>query len=292
MEATNYLRTAIELSKRGSKPVPGPYWVTSSRAQAAPKFSLPFGGRLFTTDLQEMPTPVRLPFPMVVLEFAVNEHPLRPLLLELPEAKLGDALKDDHGRDRIIVIAEQDGDEPITLTMVQREMNSDNWIWVPFTVAIASKREITPDNPTGLWMAVKKRHQSDAEKPLSEEWMSRVAGVMFKAAFYAVYDMVFALDTNRAIVTTLEGRKLNKAAKKRGALPFDSYKVLTIAPPSEEKAEPTLPSGETHDHRTPREHERRGHWRRYKSGKEIFIEKLTVNKGVGGKVIKDYQLKT
>lgn len=291
MEATNYLRTALELSKRGSSPLPRHYWVTSQRAQAAPKFSLPFGGRLFDTDLRDMPTPVRLPFPMVVLEYAVNEHPLRPLLLSLPEENRGDSLDDDRGRDRIIVIATQTDDEPITITLVQREMNSDNWVWVPFTIAIASKREITPENPTGLWMAVNKRHQSAAEKPLSEAWMSQVAGAVMKSAFYAVYDMVFALDNNRALVTTVEPRKLNKAAKKRGALPFDTYKVLTIQPASEEKDEPTLPSGETRDHRTPREHERRGHWRRYKSGKEIFIEKLTVNKGVGGKVIKDYQLK-
>lgn len=292
MEATNYLRTAIDLSKRGSNPTPGHFWVTAARAQAAPKFSMPFGGRLFDTDLSEMPTPVRLPFPMVVLEFPTHEYPLRPLFMELPDDKRGDAVEQDLGRDRIIVIATQDGEEPITLTIVQRAINTDTWVWAPFTVAIAYKREITPDNPTGLWMSVNNRYPSHNEKPLSEAWMAKVAATVMKAAFYAVYDMVFALDTNRATVTTVEARKLNKAAKKRGALPFDSYKVLTIAPTSEEKDEPTLPSGETRDHRTPREHERRGHWRRYKSGKEVFIEKLTVNKGVGGKIIKDYQLKT
>lgn len=291
MEATNYLRNAIELSKRGSNPIPGHYWVTSSRAQAAPKFTLPFGGRLFDTDLREMPTPVRLPFPMVVLEFPVHEYPLRSLLESLPEEKRNHTGADDHSaRDRIIVIAEQDGDEPITLTLITREMNTDNWRWVPFTVAIASKREITMENPTGLWMAVKKRHNNE-KGSLNEEWMSKLAGSMMKTAFYAVYDMVFALDTNRASVTTVEPRKLNKAAKKRGALPFDTYKVLTILPPSEDKPEPKESTSEASDRPTPREHERRGHWRRYKSGKEVFIEKLTVNKGVGGKVIKDYQFK-
>jgi hypothetical protein len=291
MEATNYLRTAIDLSKRGSNPTPGPYWVTAQRAQVAPKFSLPFGGRLFDHDLSEMPTPVRLPFPMVVLEFPTHEYPLRPLFMELPDDKRGDVLEQDSGRDRLIVIATQNGEEPITLTIVQRGISTDTWTWAPFTVAIAYKREVTPDNPAGLWMKVNKRYPLHNEKPLSAKWMGKVAEAVMTAALFAVYDMVFALDTNRVSVTTVEARKLNKAAKKRGALPFDTYKVLTILPQGEDKSETKTPSGDPIDRRISREHERRGHWRRYKSGKEVFIETLTVNKGVGGKIIKDYELK-
>ncbi len=41
-------------------------------------------------------------------------------------------------------------------------------------------------------------------------------------------------------------------------------------------------------HASPIEHERRGHWRTYKSGKRTFVESTTINKGKGGKVDKGY----
>ena len=38
------------------------------------------------------------------------------------------------------------------------------------------------------------------------------------------------------------------------------------------------------------EHERRGHWRTYKSGKKVFIKSCEINKGKGNKVEKSYKL--
>lgn len=43
-------------------------------------------------------------------------------------------------------------------------------------------------------------------------------------------------------------------------------------------------------HASPIEHERRGHWRTYKSGKRTWVDAVTVNKGVGGRIEKDYKL--
>ncbi len=43
-------------------------------------------------------------------------------------------------------------------------------------------------------------------------------------------------------------------------------------------------------HASPIEHERRGHWRTYKSGKRTWVDAITVNKGVGGRIEKDYKL--
>jgi len=44
-------------------------------------------------------------------------------------------------------------------------------------------------------------------------------------------------------------------------------------------------------HRSPREHVRRGHVRRYADGKKIWIQSMVVNPGNGGKVTKDYIFK-
>lgn len=73
--------------------------------------------------------------------------------------------------------------------------------------------------------------------------------------------------------------------KKKGALPFDSYHILTIRRPSE-----TGRLGMAQPHRSPREHLRRGHIRRYENGIRIWINATVVNAGVGGKVSKDYRM--
>lgn len=74
-------------------------------------------------------------------------------------------------------------------------------------------------------------------------------------------------------------------AKVKGALPFDSYHVLTIRP-SATVARDTLGGS----HRSPREHLRRGHIRRLETGAKVWVNATVVNPGVGGKVRKDYRV--
>ena len=76
---------------------------------------------------------------------------------------------------------------------------------------------------------------------------------------------------------------------KKDALPFDSYHVLTVDLSTRDQN-----SGESlgGTHRSPREHLRRGHIRRYQSGIKIFVQATVVNAGVGGHVSKDYRMTT
>ena len=80
--------------------------------------------------------------------------------------------------------------------------------------------------------------------------------------------------------------RLQQAAISRGAVPFDIYHVLVLKPTQNRNAEST---GGTHA--SPREHLRRGHIRRLANGDMIWIESTTVNRGVGGKVHKDYEVR-
>lgn len=73
-------------------------------------------------------------------------------------------------------------------------------------------------------------------------------------------------------------------AKLKKAIPFDSYHVLVLRGSQGMGA---LKSG---DHRSPREHLRRGHIRRYESGMKVWVNATVVNAGVGGKVSKDYRV--
>jgi hypothetical protein len=78
-------------------------------------------------------------------------------------------------------------------------------------------------------------------------------------------------------------RKLNKGAAKRGALPFDEYRVLVVNAPGKEGAAQEHSAGAM-THRSPREHLRRGHIRIYQSGRRIWVNSTLVNAGVGGRI--------
>ena len=72
-----------------------------------------------------------------------------------------------------------------------------------------------------------------------------------------------------------------RAAKGRPPLTFD-WHTVTIEPPSP-KSEP---QGGTHA--SPRLHDRRGHWRKMKSGKTIWVRECKVGDASKGVVFKDY----
>lgn len=76
-----------------------------------------------------------------------------------------------------------------------------------------------------------------------------------------------------------------KSGKKLGALPFDEYHVLSVLRSSG--------GGVNHahaDHRSPREHLRRGHIRRLQSGSKIWVNAAVINAGSSGKIHKQYAL--
>lgn len=81
-------------------------------------------------------------------------------------------------------------------------------------------------------------------------------------------------------------QKLKNQKRKKGSLPFNSFHVLTVAP-----APSSANSGTACDSaRSPREHVRRGHIRRLQNGKRIWINAMTINPGVAGRVDKVYSV--
>ena len=70
---------------------------------------------------------------------------------------------------------------------------------------------------------------------------------------------------------------------RRGALPFDEYRILTVRSPGGDDEQPAARAAVAL-HRSPREHLRRGHIRIYESGKRVWINPTLVNAGVGGKI--------
>lgn len=100
-----------------------------------------------------------------------------------------------------------------------------------------------------------------------------------------VLSLVNALSCSNVKVERSEAGGARKAMKK-GALPFDDYHILTIDTGGKAGGSP----GAGGSHRSPREHIRRGHIRRYESGLKVWVNATMVNPGIGGKVHKDYMV--
>ena len=75
-----------------------------------------------------------------------------------------------------------------------------------------------------------------------------------------------------------------RAAKGKSAISYD-WTTVEIGP----KQEKTIPQGGTHA--SPRWHERRGHWRKHPSGKQVWVKNCQVGNASLGSVFKDYVVK-
>lgn len=94
-----------------------------------------------------------------------------------------------------------------------------------------------------------------------------------------------ALTCSNVGIQRMAPRKANKKGK--AALPFDTYHVLTV----DSRHVAGERAGTQGEHRSPREHIRRGHIRRLSSGAKIWINATVVAAGrSAGKVQKDYRL--
>jgi hypothetical protein len=74
-----------------------------------------------------------------------------------------------------------------------------------------------------------------------------------------------------------------RAAKGKAPLIYDWHTVVI---------EPVKPSGEClgGTHASPRQHERRGHWRTCANGKRVWVRHCTVGDASRGTIFKDYKV--
>lgn len=99
---------------------------------------------------------------------------------------------------------------------------------------------------------------------------------------YAVGILLSFLNAMACSNVRAEKLPIRKSSKK-DALPFDEYHVLTIARAAGNG------TGRAHgEHRSPREHLRRGHVRHLSEIKKVWVNAAIVNAGAGGKIRKNY----
>lgn len=254
-------------------------------AQAAPKFILPNGGRIFDDDLRGLDAKLRLPFDSVVIEYTCRGLPKSTLDVIFGEGQLSNAPER-------IVYAKQEGESVKVYSIIHMNIQGEMvWFMQPYVAEIimdANEKYIAPPEVDstkliGCGMALQEIGGMGR----------RTHGDMWpKHAYYdmldetrAVLELIEALSCSNVRAETLPSRKLNKSAAKRGALPFDTYHVLTVGWAKTGEAR-----GESGDRRSPREHLRRGHIRNLADGRKVWVNSAVVNAGIGARVSKEYSI--
>ena len=231
-------------------------------ASAAQKFLLPEGGRPYddpefrAIDENE---PLRLPHPIIALEYRRSSN---PVFLKPGQDFTGKA---------IVFVRERD--DHISLTCVNFANHAGTWVPYPEVRLPLAGYLVRDQSGVSIMASVE-----DPSIPRDE--YSDEVGALF--CFLNVLNC-----HNIRVEQSRPERALQSAAAKRGALPFDTYHVLTVDAPTAPGA-----LGVGGPHRSPREHLRRGHIRRLEDGRKTWVNATVVAAGRGaGKVTKDYLIR-
>lgn len=291
----NYLRSASEELRR--------VWIPAMKrkhprdaevceeileeAAAAPKFVLPRGGRIFNDRLRGLPDSLKLPYPVITIEYEASDAKDG-----LVEAAFG--TENSASAPKRIVLAQEVDDWIDVFSLVQLSTNDGTfWIMQPYAASIrkVENSQATRELPANINVGqeidglevINVATGTIAPKEIGPGWR-RNAYCDLMDECNAVLELIEALSCINVTHEALPARKPNKSAIKRGALPFDEYRVLVIR----EHERGTVRSEPLGSHRSPREHLRRGHIRRLQDGRKVWVNPTVVNAGTTGKVTTTY----
>lgn len=222
----------------------------------AVKFVLPINGALLEDhsfrglDLDVQP---RLPFPSVALEFSCTD-----------------------GSKMVVFARENEPDFSITFGLISQWKGGVGW--QPILIG-----DVGPSEWAGAVRTSKGLELSYRIRNLPEDLVAkRAVDLGAHDSLLTLLSLLNALSCSNVGMRTIAARRPNRAAARRGALPFDDYKILQIGCSGGERDSADRAG------RFVREHLRRGHIRRYESGKRIWINSMIVAAGAGAVVHKDY----
>jgi hypothetical protein len=303
MEPINLLRYLMTRCK--TRKVLSPYLEKDiHRLHDKPKFLLPVGGKVFdiSSDLKDAPDVIRLPFNEFFMEYPsfIHKDDLEYITGSAATIPLKYKDVEQIPYTSLVLVKQLEGVFELRLvTLFQGDGNGDNEIWqIPsFSATVNNAVDRNPkESEVGLLI------DYDATSPEFLASDAYVTYVKFPDTFeklfkfiyiepiFAVLELVVALGCKNVTHQELTPRRLNKSAKKRGALPFDSYRVLSVV--TNGKAEKIVATnGAGGDRHSPREHMRRGHIRTCASGVKTWVQPTVVNAGIGSVLNKDYKIK-
>lgn len=303
MEPINLLRYLM--TRCQTKQVLSPYLEKSiHRLHDKPKFLLPVGGKVFNiaSDLKDAPDVIRLPFGEFFMEYPSFIHKDDLVYVTGSEAKIPLKYKDVEQipYTSLVLVKQLEGSFELRIVnLFQGDGNGDNEIWqVPSFAALVNN--VVDRNPKHAEVGLEINYDEKAPEFLASpayqtfvqfpDTFEKLFKFVYLEPIFAVLELVVALQCKNVTHQELTPRRLNKSAKKRGALPFDSYRVLSVITNGKpEKI--TASNGAGGDRHSPREHMRRGHIRTCVSGVKTWVQPTVVNAGIGSVLNKDYKIK-
>ena len=239
----------------------GLYQYVGELSEKAVRFILPDGGEILEDN--EFKAILRLPFPVIALEYFENESASEGLY---------------ESTKRMVIAFEVPDGDGFYISIMPVSWIDVSEMWQPFppislrTGAQGSDLRIT----TGTNWGLKCHHPNHYA-----DYVFDMGDYMNEAL--ALFSFLNALACSN-ITTEKVPRKgpLNPS----GMIPFDEYHVLTL--PSQQRGEGSDKGG---SHRSPREHMRRGHIRRLTDSRRIWVNATIVNCGIGAKINKHYSLR-
>lgn len=291
MNQLNYLRQATKCINEKLQSIANtpPEYARKSKnvlieCAKSKKFLLPEGGRIFDDNLRGLPDVLRLPFPQIVIEYRAGRE------ISVAEQVFGDNTTAVPKR---IVYAQEAEDGWIDVVCICGT-DHDDWYVLPWFASfrLRDSSDYVVDSDL-LW----KTNATPIGSVVTQYWLfgelgEQVTDWELRAAadlndeLNTVLSLIEALACSNVSHEALPVRKQNKSGKRRGALPFDEYHILTIAQGSAKWHGDGIGIG-----RSPREHLRRGHIRRLDNNRRVWVNSCVVNPGSHGKVVSDYKVK-
>lgn len=276
----------------------------ASILREAPKFRVD-GYEMFDEMIKaggaaELPHALRLPYPTVVIESAVDTS------VQSRDSALFDktiiiATEMEERREGAISVMGVSHVDLSTANVVGTSGRSyafpkNEWMWVPIWICAVIERTDEPPPPSvpnsvrGVRVQVSQMLRTYGPPPeVFKNKDSQYFAHDILTEVQTTLGFLWALEQRRATVTRYPAPEaLNRKRARKGALPFDEYHILELEPPRREGSEGGCFSVD--DRRSPREHQRSGHWRHFKSGKRTWVRPSIVNAGIGGAIWKDYQV--
>jgi len=295
MEGPNYFRAAMEyiLRTNKGKKLDDETKFFIEAGPLAPKFVLPDGGKILDNGLKCLPATLRLPYPVVVLEYYHKEAHLQGIAELAAQRHVDDRIlqlfsKGHAYRDKIIVLASQVDNGRIEVTLMHHTADLRAWTNGPGVVTMPTDGTVIVESLENGTLFKEVVNTTDIDRV----WFEAMCTSMMTGPITALLELLEALSFSNIAETEIPAKKMTFTEQRKKALPYDSYKMLVV-----NKGEKVISAGRSEtgpcgERRAAREHTRRGHDRTYKrSGKKIWINPMVINAGVGGKIVKDYTVK-
>lgn len=241
----------------------------------AQKFWLDDCDATLEAGLDHLPDALRLPFEEIVLESRSSAE-----ILTAHGQRPGGEVH------RVIHAREQVAEDGALFIVIRNISGSREFAWtademaIPSSLAELGLSETRMDD--GNRRCVFKFQFNDRTGLYLEEGQEESVARLGRAVLRVLCLLQLLACSNVATHLEPPPKKLADVARKRGRSPFFSYHVLTVPGDASDRED----HGGTHA--SPRQHVRRGHYRRLPTGRTIFVNQCLVGDARRGLVAKSY----